>query len=122
MNTFIFETNVFRRIKCITTVYSFGKKILETDEICNSSLKDNKFIMDFEFVNKFFTDFLSKFEEFKSYEEIQFALENLTVMQQFKDITIFNNEPRTWLILGYQFGIGDGNVDIAKVKDLGYSE
>jgi len=81
MNTFIFESNVFRRVKCTTTVYSFGKKILETDEICNASLKENKYILNFEFVNKFFTDFLEKFQEFKTYDEIQLALENLAIMQ-----------------------------------------
>eukprot|EP00833_Pecoramyces_ruminatium_P009312 jgi/Orpsp1_1/1183344/evm.model.c7180000084790.1 len=114
MNTLIFETNVFRRIKCTTTVYSFGKKILETEEICNTSLKENKYILNFEFVNKFFTEFLSKFDEFKTYEEMQFALENLSIIQQFNDLTVFNEEPRKWLVIGYQFGIGNGKIDIAK--------
>jgi len=122
MNTFIFESNVFRRVKCTTTVYSFGKRILETDEICNASLKENKYILNFEFVNKFFTDFLEKFQEFKTYDEIQLALENLAIMQQFNDITIFNEEPKTWLVIGYQFGIGNGIINIAKVKDLGFSD
>ncbi|KAG4086549.1 hypothetical protein H8356DRAFT_962335 [Neocallimastix lanati (nom. inval.)] len=122
LSTLIFETNVFRRVKCTTTVYSFGKKILETDEICNTSLKNGRYILNFEFVNKFFTDFLTKFDDFKTYEEKQFAFDNLAIIQQFNDITIFNEEPRKWLVIGYQFDIGNGKIDIAKVKDLGFSD
>jgi hypothetical protein len=68
-------------LECTTTVYSFGKRILETKQLQSGVEKSGKFIYSFGFVNGFFTAFLSGFQYLSSECEALIAIQHLSILQ-----------------------------------------
>lgn len=88
-NISLFETKSIRTIECTTSVYSFGKRILETKELQQPQrcVKEDSYFYQFDFVRQFFTVFLNGFKFLECEDEAKVAIENLTIMQVKKKST-----------------------------------
>ncbi|KAH9265488.1 hypothetical protein BASA83_011083 [Batrachochytrium salamandrivorans] len=94
-NILLFEAKTYMTVECTTSVYSFGKRILETIEpqVPQSSSSDG-FFYQFDYVRQFFTAFLNGFQFLDGVDEAQMAIENLSIMQMFEAID-FDSTRRT---------------------------
>ncbi|KAF9209721.1 hypothetical protein BGZ49_001791 [Haplosporangium sp. Z 27] len=109
-NTCIFDSNEQRPVRCLTLTYSFGAKVLESEEIKQASFVDGKITHSFEFVNQFFDAFFSGIKSLGTMEEVEVALCNLSLVQIYEDL-----EPRVeggspLLIMAFDFERGHGVV------------
>ncbi|KAI9207847.1 uncharacterized protein BJ171DRAFT_256283 [Polychytrium aggregatum] len=120
-NIAIYESLRYRTIECTTSIHSFGKKILETTEMRYPLNQDDRLIYRFDFAGDFFNTFLNGFSQLETYSEAVWAIENLTVMQIYKDIDA-GNAPTTVLCLAFVFEPGAGGIDVLRLKDYGYTD
>ncbi|KAF8980469.1 hypothetical protein BGZ46_004153 [Entomortierella lignicola] len=107
-NTCIFDSNEQRPVRCLTLTYSFGAKVLESEEIKQASFVDGKITHSFEFVNQFFDAFFSGIKSLGTMEEVEVALCNLSLVQIYEDL-----EPRVeggspLLMMAFDFERGHG--------------
>ncbi|KAI8334084.1 TEA/ATTS domain family-domain-containing protein [Choanephora cucurbitarum] len=86
-NASFFETHERRTIECTTTIYSFGKVVLESKEVQQALwINEGKFVYNFAYVNQFFDAFIKGIRSLQSWEEIDIAINNLCVVQVFEDV------------------------------------
>ncbi|KAG0069741.1 hypothetical protein BGZ89_002234 [Linnemannia elongata] len=95
-NSCLFESNdPHRTVRCSTSIYSFGAKVLESTEIKQGNGSAvamaggggmQKGGMGFQFVNQFFTAFLSGIRTLGTLDEVQVALSNLSIVQIYEEI------------------------------------
>ncbi|KAF9540140.1 hypothetical protein EC957_004616 [Mortierella hygrophila] len=95
-NSCLFESNDPQRtVRCSTSIYSFGAKVLESTEIKQGSGGAvamaggggiQKGGMGFQFVNQFFTAFLSGIRTLGTLDEVQVALSNLSIVQIYEEV------------------------------------
>ncbi|KAF9907929.1 hypothetical protein EC991_010368 [Linnemannia zychae] len=97
-NCCLFESNDSQRtVRCSTLIYSFGAKVLESTEIKQASSGGNgavavggggsgKCAVGFQFVNQFFTAFLSGIRTLGTLDEVQVALSNLSIVQIYEEV------------------------------------
>eukprot|EP00842_Homolaphlyctis_polyrhiza_P004451 jgi/Hompol1/5006/HPOL_000668-RA len=122
-NISVYESKTERVLECTTSVYSFGKLILETRQVQTPWRRpqDGKYIFHADFVGQFFSAFLSGFQFLDHPDEARVAVENLAIMQTFEDVSdIFDR--RVLLCLAHEFTCGSGNVEIAQIRDFGLLE
>ncbi|KAI8328644.1 TEA/ATTS domain family-domain-containing protein [Chlamydoabsidia padenii] len=105
-NTCLYRSREQRTLECITSVYSFGARVLETKEtqlpqtqdvamtsqkctkpvIGDKQIKtDECYTYNFSFINPFFDAFLKGIRSLSSWDEINAAINNLCVIQVFED-------------------------------------
>ncbi|KAG0082461.1 hypothetical protein BGZ92_011721 [Podila epicladia] len=130
-NTSLFESSERFAIESKTSIYSFGSRVLEAQEVTHAAFVEDhhqqqsgnsKFVYKFEFVNQFFGAFLSGIKNLGTWEEIDSALNNLAVVQVIEDMdkgfevgTGGTGAPL--LVMVYEFERGHGDVDIAFIAD-----
>ena len=95
-NSCLFESNdPLRTVRCATLIYSFGAKVLESTEIKQGNGGAvaiaggggmQKGGMGFQFVNQFFTAFLSGIRSLGTLDEVQVALSNLSIVQIYEEV------------------------------------
>jgi len=109
-NSCLFESNdPHRTLRCSTLIYSFGAKVLESTEIKPPAIGSSavtasatvagaagisgamtgsggKCSVGFQFVNQFFTAFLSGIRTLGTLDEVQVALSNLSIVQIYEEI------------------------------------
>ncbi|CAO3600105.1 unnamed protein product [Absidia cylindrospora] len=102
-NTSLYQSRDGRTLECITSVYSFGTRVLETKETQmatpSSSASANDItpgttngsnasgsVYAFTFINPFLEAFLKGLRSLSSWEEINVAIDNLCVIQRFEDV------------------------------------
>lgn len=95
-NSCLFESNdPHRTVRCSTLIYSFGAKVLESTEIKQGNGVAvamaggggmQKGGMGFQFVNQFFTAFLSGIRTLGTLDEVQVALSNLSIVQIYEEV------------------------------------
>ncbi|KAF9122854.1 hypothetical protein BGW39_009463 [Mortierella sp. 14UC] len=95
-NSCLLESNDSQRtVRCSTLIYSFGAKILESTEIKQASSGGavatggdggGKNTVGFQFVNQFFTVFLSGIRTLGTLDEVQVALSNLSIVQIYEEV------------------------------------
>ncbi|KAG0294639.1 hypothetical protein BGZ96_000752 [Linnemannia gamsii] len=94
-NSCLFESNdPHRTVRCSTLIYSFGSKVLESTEIKQAGSGsvmlggggEQKGGMGFQFVNQFFTAFLSGIRTLGTLDEVQVALSNLSIVQIYEEV------------------------------------
>ncbi|KAH6572091.1 hypothetical protein BASA61_005054 [Batrachochytrium salamandrivorans] len=121
-NILLFEAKTYMTVECTTSVYSFGKRILETIEpqVPQSSSSDG-FFYQFDYVRQFFTAFLNGFQFLDGVDEAQMAIENLSIMQMFEAID-FDSTRRTIACVMYEFQCGSGYVEMLRLVEGGITE
>ncbi|KAJ3089846.1 hypothetical protein HK102_005334 [Quaeritorhiza haematococci] len=111
----LFESAQYRTIQATTTVYSFGKRILETKEIRYPTLSKGRYLYHFDFVKQFFGTFFDGFKDLEVHE-IEVAVENISVMQTFEDMDAAP-EPKLLSCLAYEFSVGDAETEVFNIQD-----
>ncbi|KAI8084862.1 uncharacterized protein BX664DRAFT_337963 [Halteromyces radiatus] len=86
-NTCFFESKDRRMIECTTTIYSFGKVVLESKEMQQALwVPEGKYMYSFVYVNQFFDAFMKGVQSLQSWEEVDIAIHNLCIVQVFEDM------------------------------------
>ncbi|KAG0335331.1 hypothetical protein BG004_008492 [Podila humilis] len=117
-NTSVFESAERRTVECTTSIYSFGAKVLEAKELKQAAyVGPGKFVYPFEFVNQFFGAFLSGIRNLATWEEVDIALNNLSVVQVFEDIDGRFEKPTPLLVVAFDFVRGQGDVETFLIAD-----
>ncbi|CAO3630620.1 unnamed protein product [Cunninghamella blakesleeana] len=116
-NTCFFESKERKTIECTTTIYSFGDVVLESKELQQALLMDQKYIYSFNYVNQFFDAFIKGVLSLSTFNEIKIAIQNLTIVQVFEEINHHqssnNNDIASPLLaVIYDFELGQGTIDI----------
>ncbi|KAG0212024.1 hypothetical protein BGX33_003911 [Mortierella sp. NVP41] len=138
-NTCLFETSdPLRTVRCSTLIYSFGAKVLESTEIKHAASMHHqgqhgqgqgaeqdggKYVVGFQFVNQFFTAFLSGIRTLGTLDEMQVALSNLSIVQIYEEVDPMmaavptvattgegGNNGSPLLVMAFEFQQGGGNV------------
>ncbi|KAG0375615.1 hypothetical protein BGX24_008865 [Mortierella sp. AD032] len=135
-NCCLFESNDSQRtVRCSTLIYSFGAKVLESTEIKQAGTSGGavvgggKCAIGFQFVNQFFTAFLSGIRTLGTLDEVQVALSNLSIVQIYEEVdpvvvnaagaggapgaTVSNgseNGGSPLLVMAFEFQQGNGSV------------
>ena len=78
--TVLFESTRYRHVECTTTIYSYGRRVLETKEIQVPSLYKSRFFYNFQFVEGFFNAFLNGLKYLTGAQR-KAAVENLAGVQ-----------------------------------------
>lgn len=105
-NTCLYQSYEHRALECITSVYSFGARVLETKETQlpqaqdvaaishtqsktstreKQTMPEKHYTYSFSFINPFFDAFLKGIRSLTSWDEINVAINNLCVIQVFED-------------------------------------
>ncbi|SAL98545.1 hypothetical protein [Absidia glauca] len=105
-NKCLYQSYEHRALECITSVYSFGARVLETKETQLPQTQDvtptlhtqaktstgekqttpeKHYTYSFSFINPFFDAFLKGIRSLSSWDEINVAINNLCVIQVFED-------------------------------------
>ncbi|KAG0268593.1 hypothetical protein BGZ95_002404 [Linnemannia exigua] len=116
-NTSLFDSTEGRLVECTTSIYSFGSKVLEAKELKQAAVVDNKFVLNFEFVNQFFGAFLNGIRGLTTWGEIDIALTNLSVVQVFEDKDTRFENPAPLLVMAFDFERGQGDVETYFIAD-----
>ncbi|KAI9477954.1 MAG: TEA/ATTS domain family-domain-containing protein [Benjaminiella poitrasii] len=126
-NTSFFESQTRRTIECTTTIYSFGKIVLESREVQQALwINEGKYMYSFAFVNQFFDAFMKGIRSLQSWEEVSIAINNLCIIQSFGDLeneqNVSENTSTTTkassilLTMIYEFERGFGPMEVAFVE------
>ena len=136
-NITILESRIpLHNLSCTTTVYSFGKRILETQECQVPTQKSNdRYTYPFGCVNGFFTAFLNGIGDISNSAEVvqtattQLSLIQVRVFEQEFKMQIFTplnpqEEPESHmrkplLVLSFEFSPGSGSVQLSRIRDFG---
>ncbi|KAG0040395.1 hypothetical protein BGZ82_003120 [Podila clonocystis] len=116
-NTSLFDSTERRTVECTTCIYSFGAKVLEAKEMKQAAFVDGQYVYQFEFVNQFFGAFLSGIRGLATWEEVDIALNNLSVVQVFEDMDTRFEKPAPLLVMAFDFERGAGNVETFFIAD-----
>ncbi|KAG0265262.1 hypothetical protein BG011_005133 [Mortierella polycephala] len=116
-NTSLFESTERRWVECTTSIYSFGIKVLEAKELKQAAAVNNKFVCNFEFVNQFFGAFLNGIRSLATWDEIDIALKNLSVIQVFEDKDTRFESPAPLLVMAFDFERGQGDIETFFIAD-----
>ncbi|KAI9235497.1 MAG: hypothetical protein BYD32DRAFT_356050, partial [Podila humilis] len=98
-------------VECTTSIYSFGAKVLEAKEVKQAAFIEGQYVYQFEFVNQFFGAFLSGIRGLATWEEVDIALNNLSVVQVFEDMDTRFEKPTPLLVMAFDFERGGGEVE-----------
>ncbi|KAF9114224.1 hypothetical protein BGX27_011426 [Mortierella sp. AM989] len=109
-NTCIFGSNEHRTVQCLTLIYSFGAKVLESSETKQSTFVNGKLIHSFEYVNQFFNAFLSGIRTLGTVEEVEVALSNLSLVQIYEDLEPQMEGGSSLLVMVFDFERNHGTV------------
>ncbi|KAF9931940.1 hypothetical protein FBU30_009235 [Linnemannia zychae] len=120
-NSCLFESNnPHRTVRCSTLIYSFGAKVLESTEIKQASSMSSvtiggmKCVVGFQFVNQFFTAFLSGIRTLGTLDEVQVALSNLSIVQIYEEVN-----PAVASVTGAVGGAGSGAEGNGRCENAG---
>ncbi|KAG0334864.1 hypothetical protein BG000_007970 [Podila horticola] len=116
-NTSLFDSTERRTVECTTSIYSFGAKVLEAKEMKQAAFVDGQYVYQFEFVNQFFGAFLSGIRGLATWEEVDIALNNLSVVQVFEDMDTRFEKPAPLLVMAFDFERGAGDVETFFIAD-----
>ncbi|KAG0097370.1 hypothetical protein BGZ93_002902 [Podila epicladia] len=116
-NTSLFDSTERRTVECTTNIYSFGAKVLEAKEMKQAAFVDGQYVYQFEFVNQFFGAFLSGIRGLATWEEVDIALNNLSVVQVFEDMDTRFEKPAPLLVMAFDFERGAGDVETFFIAD-----
>ncbi|KAI8373875.1 TEA/ATTS domain family-domain-containing protein, partial [Blakeslea trispora] len=129
-NASFFETHERRTIECNTTIYSFGKVVLESKEVQQALwINEGKFVYNFAYVNQFFDAFMKGIRSLQSWEEIDIAINNLCVVQESlvtddlmlsaatSAVHLFMPDIAPLLVMVYEFERGQGSIGVSMVKN-----
>lgn len=116
-NTSLFDSTERRTVECTTSIYSFGAKVLEAKEMKQAAFVEGKYVYQFEFVNQFFGAFLSGIRGLATWEEVDIALKNLSVVQVFEDMDARFEKPTPLLVMAFDFERGGGEVETFFIAD-----
>ncbi|KAJ8331762.1 hypothetical protein BDV3_000749 [Batrachochytrium dendrobatidis] len=117
-NILIFESKRTMQIECTTSVYSFGKRILETIQPQTPELSPvSTWLYQFDYVKEFFTAFLNGFQFLEGEEEARMAIENLSIMQTFEEVDVDTTHRSLISCISYEFQCGgSGNVEMFRLQ------
>ncbi|KNC99745.1 uncharacterized protein SPPG_05125 [Spizellomyces punctatus DAOM BR117] len=118
-NISVFESTRAKTLECTTTVYHFGQRILETKQVQyplpasptttpTTTTTPQRHLYHFDFVKQFFSAFLAGFQCLRMDVERMIAIDNLSVMQVFEDVSLPFEQPSPLLCVLYQFECGKG--------------
>nr|KAJ3417882.1 hypothetical protein HK105_000642 [Polyrhizophydium stewartii] len=112
-----FETKMSGCIECTTTVYSFGRRILETRERRTPlRSRGQAFLYQFDLVQQFFTSFFNGSQMLDNAEEARLSIENLSILQVFEG----TDAGRPVLAcIAFEFLCGTGDVEAARLVKFG---
>ncbi|KAF9373206.1 hypothetical protein CPC16_001964, partial [Podila verticillata] len=116
-NTSLFDSTERRTVECTTSIYSFGAKVLEAKEVKQAAFIEGQYVYQFEFVNQFFGAFLSGIRGLATWEEVDIALNNLSVVQVFEDMDTRFEKPTPLLVMAFDFERGGGEVETFFIAD-----
>ncbi|CAO3648373.1 unnamed protein product [Cunninghamella echinulata] len=120
-NTSFFESMERKTIECTTTIYSFGSVVLESKELQQALLMDQKYMYSFVYVNQFFDAFMKGILSLPSWHEMDMAIQNLSIVQVFEEINdqvSSTSSPSSskdripLLAMVYDFERGHGTIDL----------
>jgi hypothetical protein len=80
-NLFTLESTTPSILSCVTSVYSFGNKLLESQEIKYPTHKRGRYLYRFDFVGGFFNGIVREALELTCFDGVRMALENITLLQ-----------------------------------------
>ena len=80
-NILLIKSQECQTLLCTTSVYSFGTRILETQETQMSVAAKQGHHFHFDIVPQFFTAFFAGFQYLQSAAEAESAVKNLTIVQ-----------------------------------------
>ncbi|KAF9437397.1 hypothetical protein BGZ76_000870 [Entomortierella beljakovae] len=109
-NTCIYDSNEQRTVRCLTLIYSFGAKVMESTEVKQAALVNGKLVHNFEFVNQFFNAFLSGIIKLVTIDEVDVALNNLSLIQVYEDLDSRTDGGNPLLVTTFDFTRGHGSV------------
>ncbi|KAG0039443.1 Transcriptional enhancer factor TEF-1, partial [Gryganskiella cystojenkinii] len=117
-NNLILESTDRQAIRCTTSIYSFGTKVLESTEVKQAAAVEERFLYSFQFVNQFFSAFLGGIQTLGSAEEVDMALSNLSILQVYEDLEMTTDATRPPLLaIAFDFEQGTGRLDAYLVTD-----
>ncbi|KAF9572697.1 hypothetical protein BGW38_008497 [Lunasporangiospora selenospora] len=116
-NTALFDSLERRTVECTTSIFSFGSKVLEAKELRHAARIDHKFVYNFEFVNQFFGAFLNGIRSLTTWDEVDIALNNLSVVQVFEDKDTRFENPAPLLVMAFDFERGQGDIETYFIAD-----
>ncbi|KAI9299902.1 TEA/ATTS domain family-domain-containing protein [Cunninghamella echinulata] len=116
-NTSFFESMERKTIECTTTIYSFGSVVLESKELQQALLMDQKYMYSFVYVNQFFDAFMKGILSLPSWHEMDMAIQNLSIVQVFEEINDQVSSSSSMgrvplLAMVYDFERGHGTIDL----------
>lgn len=116
-NVFLLQSTDRQTVCCKTSIYSFGTKVLESTEMKQAAAVDDRFVYSFQFVNQFFSAFLGGIQKLGASDEVDMALNNLSIVQVYEDLETGGAVAPPLLVIAFEFERGSGGMDTFLVTD-----
>ena len=116
-NVFLLQSTDRQTVCCKTSIYSFGTKVLESTEMKQAAAVDDRFVYSFQFVNQFFSAFLGGIQNLGASDEVDMALNNLSIVQVYEDLETGGTTTPPLLVIAFEFERGSGGMDTFLVTD-----